>query len=40
MYILKSVGDSTPPGETLFMNWRCFDVLFCFNLVYALSTLM
>ena len=28
MYMLKSVGDSTPPCGTLFLNWRCVDVLF------------
>ena len=38
MYMLKSVGDSTPCG-TLFLNWRCVDVLFL-NVVYALRPLM
>ena len=23
MYMLKSVGDSTPPCGTPFLNWRC-----------------
>ena len=33
MYILKSVGDSTPPCGTPYLNWRCVDVdvllIFC-----------
>ena len=37
MYMLKSVGDSTPPCGTPFLNWRCVDVLFL-NVVYALSS--
>ena len=36
MYMLKSVGDRTPPCETQFFNCRCVDVLFL-NVVYALS---
>ena len=32
MYMLKSVGDSTPPCVTPFLN--CVDVLFL-NVVYA-----
>ena len=39
MYMLKSVGDSMPPGGTNFFNWRCVDVLFL-NVVYALRHLM
>ena len=35
MYMLKSVGDSTPPCGTQFLNWRRIDVLFL-NVVYAL----
>ena len=30
MYMLKSVGDRTPPCGTPFLNWRCvaaFDVV-------------
>ena len=38
-YMLKSVGESTPPCETQFLNWRCVDVLFL-NVVYALRPLM
>ena len=38
MYMLKSVGDSTPPSGTQFLNWRV-DVLFL-NVVYALRPLM
>ena len=26
MYMLKSVGDRTPPCGTPFMNWQCVDV--------------
>ena len=37
--MLKSVGDSTPPCGTPFLNWRCVDVLFL-NVVYALRPLM
>ena len=37
--MLKSVGDSTPPGITPFLNWCCVDVLFL-NVVYALQPLM
>ena len=33
MYILKNVGDSTPPCGTPFLNRRCLDVLFL-NVVY------
>ena len=40
MYMLKRVGDHrTPPCGTLFLNWRCVDVLFL-NVVYALRLLM
>ena len=44
MYMLKSVGDITPPRGTPsrgtpFLNWRCVDVLFL-NVVYALRPLM
>ena len=39
MYMLKSVGDRTPPYGTLFLNWRCVDVLFL-NVVYVLWPLM
>ena len=39
VYMLKSVGDSTPPCGTPFLNWRCVDVLFL-NVVYALRALM
>ena len=39
MYMLKTVGDNTPPCGTPFLNWRCFDVLFL-NVVYALRHLM
>ena len=39
MYMLKSVGDSTPPCGTPFLNWRCADVFFL-NMVYALRPLM
>ena len=39
VYMLKSVGDSTPPCGTPFLNWRCVDVL-CLNVVYALRPLM
>ena len=39
VYMLKSLGDRTPPCGTPFLNWRCVDVLFL-NLVYALSPLM
>ena len=28
MYMLKSVGDSTPPCGILILNRRCVDVLF------------
>ena len=28
VYMLKSVGDRTPPCETPFLNWCCVDVLF------------
>ena len=28
MYMLKSVGDRTPPCGTPYLNWRCVDVLF------------
>ena len=34
MYMLKSVGDRTPPCGTPFLNWRCVDV------VYALRPLI
>ena len=39
VYMLKSVGDSTPPCGTPFLNWHCIDVLFL-NVVYALHPLM
>ena len=39
VYMLKSVGDSTPPFGAPFLNWRCVDVLFL-NVVYALRPLM
>ena len=39
VYMLKSVGDRTPPCETPFLNWRCVDVLFL-NVVYALRPLV
>ena len=39
MYMLKSVGDSTPPCGTPFLNWCCVDVLFLY-VVYALRHLM
>ena len=34
MYMLKSVGDITPPCGTLFLNWRCVYILFL-NVVYV-----
>ena len=39
VYMLKSVGDRTPPCGTPFLNWRCVDVLFL-NVLYALRSLM
>ena len=39
MYMLKSVGDSTPPCGTPFLNCCCVYVLFL-NGVYALRPLM
>ena len=39
VYILKSVGDRTPPCGTPFLNWRCGDVLFL-NVGYAFRPLM
>ena len=39
MYMLKSVGDSTPPCGTPFLNWLCVDLLFP-NVVYTLQPLM
>ena len=39
VYMLKSVGDSTPPCGTPFLNWHCVDVLYL-NVVYALRSLM
>ena len=39
MYMLNSVGDSTPPCGISFLNWRCVDVLFL-SVVYALWHLM
>ena len=39
VYMLKSVGDSTPPCGTLFLNWCSIYVLFL-NVVYALRALM
>ena len=34
VYMLKSVGDSTPPCGTPLLNWRCVDVLYM-NMLYA-----
>ena len=39
VYMLKSVGDNTPPCRTQFLNWHFVDVLFL-NVVYALRPLM
>ena len=39
VYMLKSVGDRTPPCGTPFLNWRCVDVLFL-NVVYDLRPFM
>ena len=39
VYMLKSVGDSTPPCGKPFLNWRCVDILFL-NVMYALRPLM
>ena len=39
MYMLKSVGDRTPPCGTPVLNWRCVDVLFL-DVVHALWSLM
>ena len=39
MYMLKSVGDSTPLCGTPFLNWCCVNVLFL-NVVYALRPLL
>ena len=39
VYMLKGVGDSTPPCVTPLLNWYCVDVLFL-NVVYALRPLM
>ena len=39
MYMLKSMGDSTLPCGTPFLNWRCVYVLLL-NVVYALRPLM
>ena len=39
VYMLKRVGDSTPPCATPFLNWRCVDVLFL-NVAYALRALI
>ena len=39
VYMLKSVGDSTPPYGTPFLNWRCVYVLFV-NVVYSLRPLI
>ena len=39
VYMLKSVGDRTPPCGTPFLNWRCVFCLFL-NVVYALRPLM
>ena len=39
VYMLKSVGDSTPPCGTPFLNWCCVYVLFL-NVVYALRPLI
>ena len=39
MYMLNCVCDRTPPCGTLFLNWRCVDVLFL-NVVHAVRPLM
>ena len=39
VFILKSVGDRTPPCGTPVLNWRYVDVLIL-NIVYALCSLM
>ena len=39
VYMLKSLGDKTPPYGTPVLNWRCVDVLFL-NVVYVLRPLM
>ena len=39
VYMLKRVGDRTPPCGTPFLNWRSVDVLFL-NVVYAFRPLM
>ena len=38
VHMLNSMGDSTPPCGTPFLNWRCVDVLFL-NVVYAFRPL-
>ena len=38
-YMLKSVGDRTPPCGTTFLNWCCVDVLFL-NVACALRPLL
>ena len=35
MYILKNVGDMTPPCGTPVLNCRCVDVLFLNNVCFA-----
>ena len=39
VYMLKSVGDRTPPCGTQFFNRRCVDALFL-NVAYVLRPLM
>ena len=39
MYMLKGVGDRTPPCGPPFLNWRCVHVLFLY-VVYTLHPLM
>ena len=39
VYMLKIVGDMTPPCGPPGLNWRCVDDLFL-NVVYALRPLM
>ena len=39
VYMLKNVGDRTPPCGTPNLNSHCVDVLFL-NVVYALLPLM
>ena len=39
MFMLKSVGDRTPPCGTPLLNWPCVEVFFL-NVVYTLRPLM